>query len=49
MSEPDRPAPTRPSSDRQRPAHPTAKAIVLVVGLVILIVVLALMSTFGSP
>jgi hypothetical protein len=47
-SVPEGQSPTPPSSD-ERPVHPTTKAIVLVVGLAILIVVLALLSTFGSP
>ena len=36
-----------PSSDLDRPAHPTAKAIVLVIGVVVLLVVLASISTFA--
>jgi hypothetical protein len=36
----------RPSAGH-RPAHPTAKAIALMVGVVLLIVALALVSTFG--
>lgn len=34
-------------SDLERPAHPTGKAIVLVVGVVVLIVALAAISTFA--
>jgi hypothetical protein len=44
VSEPHRQA---SSSDLDRPAHPTGKAIVLVIGVVFLLVVLAAISTFA--
>jgi hypothetical protein len=33
--------------DRDRPAHPTTKAYLLIIGIVITIVVLAAISTYG--
>ena len=33
--------------DRDRPAHPTTKAYALIIGVVIAIVLLAAISTFG--
>ncbi len=44
----DRRAPRLPPRLNQGPAHPTAKALVLMVGILLAIVALALMSTFSS-
>ncbi len=45
MSDPTSP---RPRFDRERPTHPPRQALLLVVGVVLLIVALAMISTFGS-
>ena len=42
------PTSRRPRVDRERPTHPPRQALLLVVGVVLLIVALALISTFGS-
>jgi hypothetical protein len=44
----DRRAPRLPPRPNRRPAHPTAKALVLMVGFLLAIFALALMSTFSS-
>jgi hypothetical protein len=41
-------ASSRKRFDREPPTHPPRQALILVVGVLILIVALALISTFGS-